>query len=433
MSKTVRMRAPNGEEMNVPAEHVEHYKRLKAVVVKSGGEPVSIAMDTKGKVAVTGDAQKAATDLLPAIGNMVGPAALGAVRGAPLGIPGMFLGGALGAAGGEIARQLSARAMGREDLVPETLSGEAGMVGREALLGGLFGAGENILARGVKGAGRAMMADALRPSSTISKGSIVKGGLTPLEVMERERIPVGKPPVKTPWSDPRSGFERADEAVKSSVGEAEGLLAKVPGTPFTVRDVIFEASPELAKIRGRAASAAQLDAINEAIVDAASFGSTQIKKGGVKPQKLSATDLNQRKRTWQTMADPQYAAEARTGSTQQAKAGTAGFQNEVHSALAAAANRLMERAAPGVLRQNQRSSELGMLREAILNAQARPHTINPLAHGNATSNAVFALADPSMTSRLGLSMTNPVLFNILNNIGPLGMLAAPPSNVEADY
>lgn len=413
-TQTVRMRAPDGSVRDVPTDQVDHYVSLGATVEPSPLRPQSDPTEARPRAWITvRDPQAAALDLLPMIG-----AVGGGLPGTLLGPVGFIGGSGVGAGGGELLRQVLAQSMGRSDLVPEGGAGGAMSVLREALLGAGtagIGVGARALSRG---AGRGLMADALRPSATMTKPAIVAGGPRPVDVMERTRIPVGKVP-----GSRASGFERADAATKASVGAAEAELAKIPGKPFTVQDVVNEASNELAEIRKRAVSAKQVDSVNEFVSEAAAFGGVpNAKGGGFKPQRLTAVDLNERKRTWQKMAKGQFSAEGRTGSKQQAAATLSSFEQETAKALAAAANRLLRKASPNIARMNQTSREMGMLREALLAAEARPVTLNPLAHSGAANNAAFALARPEVTSRLGLGLTHPVLLRALQYTSP-GLMA----------
>lgn len=348
------------------------------------------------------------------IGSLPALAAIGGTGiGGLLGPAGAIVGGGLGAGSGELARQVLATSLGRTDLAPQSASSGAMGVLREALLGaGTAGLGQ-VASRATRSLGRSLMEDALRPSATAAKPAIVNRGASAVDVMERERIPVGGPKGR--------GFQRTSARVGESVAAAEASLARVPGKPFTVRDVVFEASDDLKALRAKAANARQVQEVDDFLNEAAAFGQSRTPRGGAKPQRLTANELNERKRTWQQMAKGNFAATARTGSKQTATSSGSDFEKETAKALAAAANRLLERAAPGVRAINRETSELGLLRRAMLEAEARPATWNPFAHGNAVTNASFAMLRPPVTSRMGMALTDPRLLWVLRTASPAMM------------
>ena len=372
------------------------------------------------------DLRKMALDALPAVGSMAGGmigGAGGTIGGLAVGgVPGAVGGAAAGGAGGEAVRQLLARGLGMD--APQTPQDAAASIAAEGAVGGaLEGAGA--LARGgVRAVGRSLLGDALRPSATAAKPGIVRGARSAVDIMERERIPAGR----APW-EAESGFRKADAAVGRSVAEAEKMLGGSP-TKFTVRDVVNEASADLRKIKLRAANARQMEEVNQFVREAAQFGDSPGPRGGTVPRRLSLNELNDRKRTWQNMASGAYRTTERTGSSQSQSATLSSFQQDAAKALAAAANRLMKREVPEVGAQNQLSAELGTLRRALLEAEARPSTWNPLAHGNAVTNASFALSNPAVTSRLGLLGTHPALLRILQYGMPAGQAFIPMPSLD---
>lgn len=361
---------------------------------------------------------------IPAAGGVVGGligGGTGMVGSMPVGgiggWPGAMAGAAIGGAGGEAVRQLIARQLGMD--APASPQDAAMSIAAQGALNGVA-EGSGTLARGAaRTIGRSLMGDALRSSATAAKPGIVRGTKSAVDVMERERLPVGK----LPW-EKESGFQRANKAVGESVAKTEAALSTSP-TKLTVRDVVNEASSDLRKIKLRAANARQIDEVNQFVREAAQFGDTPGPRGGTVPRRLSLNELNDRKRTWQNMASQTYKTTERTGSTQAQSATLSSFQQDAAKALAAAANRLMQREVPEVAVQNQTSAELGTLRRAILEAEARPQTWNPLAHGSAVTNASFVLSNPAVTSRAGLLLTHPYLLRLLQHASPVGTRFVP--------
>lgn len=429
---SIRMQAPDGTIAEVPDSLVSHYESLGAVVAPEtrvqtpaaarGGALTGVGMQHP-------DVRKMLLDAIPAAGGVAGGligGSTGMVGSIPAGgiggIPGAVQGATVGGMGGEAARQLLMHALGMD--APETAKGALMNILQAGAANGIAEGAGGALRLGTRSLGRSLMGDALRPSATAAKPTIVKGGKSAVDLMERERLPVGK----MPW-DRASGYERANAAVGQSVQKAEGMLSTSP-KKFTIRDVVNEASSDLKKIRQRAANGRQLDEVNAFVQEAAQFGDVRGPKGGTVPKRLSLNELNERKRTWQNMASQNYRTTERTGSTQAQSATLSSFQQDAAKALAAAANRLMKREVPSVGPQNQMSAELGLLRRAILEAEARPHTWNPLAHGNAVTNASFALSNPAVTSRLGLMATQPLFLQTLQHASPLGTQLFPLQNLD---
>lgn len=405
MSKTVLMRAPNGQTKEVPADQVAHYEAMGAVVeptagydvdrdigraakivtlnrrlsqmnnaLRSGGSPERLAKIEADRNRVQAELDKlsdpntafgglgpsrarALLELLPPVAGTVA----GALAGGPLGarVGGSLAGPAAaalrtalavagagaGGGGGEAARQAIASRTGIGS--PEDGPGMVMAAARNQALAELLG-------RGLMGASskvsEALAGDALRVPASVEKARlnprIPADERLPsaAQIMLRERVAPGRGVVSA-LRGKGTGSEQANAMLRESLDalDREIEAMRAGGMPSaTVNQVVNRASERLAELRRTATEPADLKAIEDFLLRQRNMDIRFDPSGRRLPDaRLEPGDLLNRRRGWDEVAQTLYNEESRTGMSPRA-ATTARLEQATAKALADASRGMLE-------------------------------------------------------------------------------------------
>lgn len=366
---------------------------------------------------------------LPVVGG-----GAGALIGGPAGA---FLGGA----GGEALRQNLQRAIAGPDWMnvgPQTPGEALSRIGQEGGWSLAQELGGRALAGAARGTGRALERSSIKLPEAYAKEIGAMGGDRligeenvgrALDVMEKYRVPVGRNPAKAALGmNPETGSRTAFRMRERSAARAAQMLddARTRGARITADELVpyFKQLVDDMNPTRSAASRADRNEIKGMMVQFIKERSTPSLKTVTRSKLVSpsgqqiASTITRKPRTYleidpsgadqikrdlQKMAEGYYKTKAGKGYVVDAARGNAERFSE---AGARGMREVLDQKIPGLNEQNAATQELIGLQNLISHAEIVPTS----AFGNIPYIVLRnTIANPAITSRAGLALTNPAL------------------------